>query len=163
MHGDDVLRQVGAVDGEHVALLEATPREAGSDAPHRVGEGRVGDRASGRTVYEGGLVTELPGPLEHEPRQRDVGNLDVGVRTAEDHGAPPFRHSFPILDRQDIVASDSPFHPSFLLPELFDTCQIVYVYNSRVFDTCQGLGGCFYDDLWNGDQIAHTRGGVGVA
>jgi hypothetical protein len=54
-------------------------------AAHALGDLGVRDRAPAGPVDERGLAAALGRVLEHEVRQCDVGDLDVGKRAAEDH------------------------------------------------------------------------------
>ena len=88
---DGVFGQVGAVDGEHVALAEAARREPRGHLPHRIGQLRVGDRPPRRPIDEGRLVAARHGLLQDEQRQRNARDLDVGKRTAVAHRARGMR------------------------------------------------------------------------
>jgi hypothetical protein len=89
VEGDDVLRQVRAVERQHVALPKAAPREPGRRRAHRARELRVGQDAPARAVDERGLVGVLRDASEDELAERDLGDFDFGERAAEDHLVTP--------------------------------------------------------------------------
>ena len=103
MEGDRVVRRVGGVERDDVALGDAARGEAaggGADGPRGL---RVGVGGPGRTVDERGLVAVVVGVLEDEVGQRDRRDLDVRIRAREDHvggSLPAMATDFYLLDER---------------------------------------------------------------
>ncbi len=80
-----VLRHIGAVDGEDVALLESPLGEAGRRLAHAIRELAIGERPPRRPVDERRLVTEPGRVAQDELGDRHLGNGDVGAGALHDH------------------------------------------------------------------------------
>jgi hypothetical protein len=90
VEGQGVLGQVGAVDGEHLALLEAPGGQAGRHPADPAGELAVGQGPTAGSVDQRRLVGPAHGVGEHVLVQGDVGDGDVGMGTEHDlacHGS----------------------------------------------------------------------------
>ena len=85
VEGDRVLRRVGSAERHDVRAADAALGEGAGNPAHGAGSLGVGERAAARAVDQRGLGAVGGGVLEHEVRQRRLGDLDVGVRAREDH------------------------------------------------------------------------------
>ena len=84
-HGEAVFRQVGAVDREDVALLEAPLRQARRHASNTVSELAVRERAAGRPIDQGRLVAEPGGVAQDVVGDRHLRNGQLGTLALDDH------------------------------------------------------------------------------
>src|SRR5205809_3150221 len=88
-----ILGQVRAADGHHVALGEATARETGRHPPRAASDLSLRERSPAGAVDEDGPIGAIARVPENEARVRHVGDRNVRVRAAKDHGrAYPIRH-----------------------------------------------------------------------
>ena len=83
-HG--VLRQVGRVDANYLALADAVMREARGQAANALGQLAVGDGVPGGGIHQRGTIPIRADVSKHEVGERHVGNRDGRERAAKGHG-----------------------------------------------------------------------------
>ena len=67
-------------------LARPALEQTAGETPHLVVQVGVGHAATVGRVDERGLVAQLRGLREHERRERNLGDYDVGKRAVMDHG-----------------------------------------------------------------------------
>jgi hypothetical protein len=85
--GDHELGAVGAAERQHVALGHAVNDRAGRGLAYRLGQLPIAQHRAGGTVDKGWLGRLRGRVIKDERVQRDLGELDVVVRTLDDHAS----------------------------------------------------------------------------
>ena len=96
MESDGVFRDVGRHERDGVAGPEAASGETAGEAADHHRQLRVGVAAPGGSVDQGGAVGHAIGPPQDVLGDGDVGDVDIGKRTAvDDHADSRPRGGFP--------------------------------------------------------------------